>query len=346
MSVITELKRKTIYNPTSTELVDEALVIGGSPSGIINFTKPTNKWSLNLWDQMLNNTWFPKETDMNPDKRAYNLLNDDEHLMYDRALSQLIFNDSEQTNNLVDNINPYVTDPMINALLTRQAFEEALHSQTYAVMVEDISPNTDLLYDMHRTDPVLANKNAFIANMYADLARPTEETFALACVANNILEGIVFFGGFVALWSLGDKMMGSAKQISFICRDEKTHLALFKNMHNTLMRQYPTLRSDMVTKRAIELIKEAVEIEINWAKYITNGKILGFSDTAIEWYVKDKGNTIARNLGYGTIYDGDMGKSPLSALEEKYEDPNGIRTNFFEGTVTNYSKGSLNMEDF
>jgi ribonucleoside-diphosphate reductase beta chain len=341
------LKRKQIYNPLTTEKINEAFVAGGSPSGIINFTKPTNKWSLNLWEQMLKNTWFPQETDMNPDKRAYPLLSNDEHRMYDLALAQLIFNDSEQTNNLADNINPYVTDPVINSCLARQTFEEALHSQTYAVMVEDISPNTDLIYELHRSDPVLAKKNAFISNMYASLASdsPTLETFALACVANNILEGIVFFGGFVAIWSLGDKMQGSASQVSFICRDEKTHLALFKNAHNTLLRQYPEIRSASLEDRAISMIREAAEIEIEWTKYITNGKILGFSDTAISWYVKDKANQISSNLGYGIIFE-DVGKSPLVALEKKYEDPNNTRTNFFEGTVKNYSKGSLNMDDF
>ena len=35
--------------------------------------------------------------------------------MYDLVLSQLIFMDSLQTNNLMDNINPYITAPEINA---------------------------------------------------------------------------------------------------------------------------------------------------------------------------------------------------------------------------------------
>ncbi len=35
--------------------------------------------------------------------------------------------DSLQTNNLIDNINPFITSPEINLILVRQAFEEALH---------------------------------------------------------------------------------------------------------------------------------------------------------------------------------------------------------------------------
>jgi len=264
--------------------------------------------------------------------------------MYDLALSQLIFNDSEQTNNLIDNINPYVTDPIINSLLARQAFEEALHSQSYAVMVEDISPNTDEIYELYRTDPILAKKNAFIAGMYSELSsdNPTVETFVLSCVANNILERIVFFGGFGALWALADRMQGTGKMISFICRDEKAHVALFKNMHNTAVKQNPEVMTDSLKLKARDLIRQAAEIEIEWTKYITNNEVLGFSDKAIEWYIQGKANDVSTSLGYGEIYEG-VQKSPLETLEKKFEDPNNIRTNFFEGKVTNYSKGSLNM---
>ena len=93
---------------------------------------------------MLANTWFPEEVNMTLDKRDYaNDLTPEEKIGYDRALAQLIFMDSLQTNNLIDNVNPYITSPEINLILVRQAFEEALHSQSYAVMVESISANTD-----------------------------------------------------------------------------------------------------------------------------------------------------------------------------------------------------------
>ncbi|MFY4783757.1 ribonucleotide-diphosphate reductase subunit beta, partial [Aliarcobacter butzleri] len=71
-----------------------------------------------------------------------------EKRMYDLILSQLIFIDSLHTNNLMDNINPYITAPEINACLASQSYEEANHSKSYAVTVESISDNTDLIYVM------------------------------------------------------------------------------------------------------------------------------------------------------------------------------------------------------
>ena len=64
---------------------------------------------------------------MTQDAKDYKYLTPAEKRMYDLVLSQLIFMDSLQTNNLMDNINPYITAPEINACLSRQSYEEANH---------------------------------------------------------------------------------------------------------------------------------------------------------------------------------------------------------------------------
>lgn len=342
------MNKKTVYNPSSMEEVNEAKIFGGSPSGIINFTRPSNKWALQIWDGMEANTWFPKEVNTVEDKDAYLNLTDAKKRMFDLALSQLIFNDSEQTNNLMDNINPYITDPLVNACLARQAYEEANHSKSYAVLVEDLSVNTDLIYNMYKTDQVLAEKNTAIAEMYKELAteNPTDIDIMKAMIANNILEGIVFFGGFVAIWSLGNEMKAAAKMISFIARDEAgTHLPLFGNMYQTSLRQNKHIDKEYLTKVAYNYIDRFVNIEIKWTKYITNNQILGFSDTSIELYCKYRGNVVCENLGIPKLYP-NLPVSPLKAIEDKYCQFNTTRTNFFEGNVINYSKGSLNFNDF
>ena len=164
------MDRKTIYNPKSIETISNRKTFGGNPDGMINFTKYKYEWAVKLWDQMEANTWFPKEVQMTQDAKDYKFLTPPEKRMYDLVLSQLIFMDSLQTNNLMDNINPYITAPEINAILSRQSYEEANHSKSYAVMVESISDNTDLIYDMWKTDEKLQEKNSFIANVYKELS--------------------------------------------------------------------------------------------------------------------------------------------------------------------------------
>ena len=182
---------------------------------------------------MLANTWFPKEVDLTEDARQYRKLLPSEKRLYDKVLSQLIFMDSIQTNNSVDNVNPWITAPEVNMCLVRQSFEEALHSQSYAVMVDSISMNTDEIYEMWRTDNELKGKNEFIGNVYETYGQKAidgdDEAKIYMIIANQCLEGIYFYSGFAGIYVLAraGKMLGSAQMIRFIQRDEVTHLQLF-----------------------------------------------------------------------------------------------------------------------
>ena len=339
------MQRKKIYNPESNEGVSDRKIFGGNPTGIFELNKIKYQWAYNLWDMMLNNTWFPKEVDMTQDVRDYKLLTEQEKISYDKALSQLIFMDSLQTNNLIDNINPFITTPEINLILVRQAYEEALHSQSYAVMVDSISSNTDEIYEMWRSDKQLKGKNDYIASVYEKLAKdPTDEQIVKAMFANQILEGLYFYSGFTFFYTLArsGKMLGSAQMIRFIQRDEVTHLLLFQNMINSTKRERPDLFTNELIDEVYHMFEEAVQLEISWGKYITNGQILGLTDEIIDEYIKYLANDRLKAVGLKPLYDA---KHPIKWVDS-FSKFNDQKTNFFEGNVTNYSKGSLTFDDF
>jgi len=338
------MNRKNIYNPNSTENVNDRKVFGGDPTGIFELNNIKYQWAYNLWEMMLNNTWFPKEVDMTRDVNDYKNLTDNEKAAYDKALSQLIFMDSLQTNNLIDNVNPYVTSPEINLILVRQSFEEALHSQSYAVMVDSISTNSEEIYELWRQDMMLKGKNDAIAKVYMELAsNPTEHNFVKACFANQILEGIYFYSGFTYIYTLArsGKMLGSAQMIRFIQRDEVTHLVLFQNLINTLRKERPDLFTDKLKEEVIEMFKEAVKLECEWGKYITQGQILGLTDEIVEQYIKFLADDRLTSVGFEKLYNVE---NPIKWVDD-FAKFNDQKTNFFEGTVTNYSKGSLSFDD-
>ena len=338
------MNRKHIYNPESHESVNERKIFGGNPTGIFELNNIKYQWAYNLWEVMLNNTWFPKEVDMTKDANDYKNLTEAEKTAYDKALSQLIFMDSLQTNNLIDNVNPYVTSPEINLILVRQSFEEALHSQSYAVMVDSISTNSEEIYDLWRRDMMLKHKNDAIAKVYEELSEnPTERNFVKACFANQILEGIYFYSGFTYIYTLArsGKMLSSAQMIRFIQRDEVTHLALFKNLINTLRKERPDLFTEDLKAEVIEMFKQAVELEISWGKYITQGQILGLTDEIVEQYIKYLADDRLTSVGFEAIYHV---SNPIKWVDD-FSKFNDQKTNFFEGNVTNYSKGSLTFDD-
>jgi len=338
------LNRKKIYNPESNEDVNQRRIFGGNPTGIFELNDIKYQWAYNLWEMMLNNTWFPKEVDMTRDVVDYKNLTEAEKTAYDKALSQLIFMDSLQTNNIIDNINPYITSPEINLILVRQSFEEALHSQSYAVMVDSISTNSDEIYELWRRDMMLKTKNDAIAGVYLELAKePSEYNFVKACFANQILEGIYFYSGFAYIYTLArsGRMLGSAQMIRFIQRDEVTHLVLFQNLINTLKKERPDLFTDKLKAEVIEMFKQAVELETQWGKYITQGQILGLTDEIVEQYIQYLADDRLNSVGFDKIYNV---QNPIKWVND-FAKFNDQKTNFFEATVTNYSKGSLSFDD-
>lgn len=281
---------------------------------------------------------------MTKDVSDYKHLTEIEKASYDKALAQLIFMDSLQTNNLIDNINPYVTSPEINLILVRQSYEEALHSQSYAVMVDSISTNSKEIYDLWRRDMMLRGKNDAIARVYEELASdPSERGFVKACFANQILEGIYFYSGFAYIYTLArsGKMLGSAQMIRFIQRDEVTHLVLFQNLINTLKKERPDLFDEALKAEVYEMFKEAVRLESDWGKYITGGQVLGLTDAIIEQYIQYLADDRLSAVGLEKLYNV---SNPIKWVDD-FAKFNDQKSNFFEATVTNYSKGSLSFDD-
>jgi len=338
------MKQKTIYNPNGLDNGYKTKLINGNPSGIINLNNIKYQWAYKLWNVMLANTWTAGEVTLNDDVKEYKTLTIHEKQAYDKALSQLIFMDSIQTNHIMDNINPYITAPEINILLARQSFEEALHSQSYAVLVDSISTDSDHIYNLWRDDKMLRDKNDEIASIYGVLSEnPSEENILKSMFANICLEGIYFYSGFTYFYVLSrsGKMRGTAQMIKFINRDEDAHLAIYQNMINIMRKENPDLFTKKLEEEMTDMFKKACELEILWGKYITGRQILGFTDEIIKDYIQSITDKRLKSVGLQSVYGS---KNPIKWVND-YRNFNDQRVNFFEGNVTNYKVGGLNMEE-
>lgn len=337
------IQSKKIFNQTSNESTSESKIIGGNPTGIFNFNKTNFKWSVNIYKQMEGNTWFPEECSLGQDKVPYQQLQKQERYMYDMALAQLISNDSIQTNQIMDSINRYVTSPIVNACLSLQSYQEANHSRSYSVCVEEVCDDEDKIYELHKHEPSLARKNQAVADMYSkiyDGNEPTEQDLIVAFAANQILEELVFPGGFVSLFSLGNKMAGTAKMIQFIQRDESaTHVPLFRNIFKEAVKQVSL--EEETKEHIIDMIKHMTNEEKIWTKHITKGN-LGFSDKAIDMFIEEQANSICKNLDLPFIYEKTDG-GPLISIMERFSllSKNKIKTNQFEKPVSDYAINGL-----
>lgn len=343
VSLDTKVSKVKLYNEIPTE---EAVKtpFGGETSGIMNPSDGMD-WSIKLWDAMYNNDWRPNEVDTTNDGIGYKNLSPELQKSFDKVLASLIFNDSAQTVNLGMSVLPYVTNGNISLVIARQLYEEALHTTSYDAIVKDVSVNRDDIYELHLKDEELAKRNRYLANMYTDIAEGnnnvTIRQLFKSAIANNILEGIMFYGGFLFFWALGEKVRGTAEMIAFIARDERMHVLLFQQIITNALKSFPNIPKQEVEKIAREMVIDVTESEIEWLKGLSK-HLPNFSDTAIERYFYGKADDLMKGMTFEKIYN--EPESPLKAYEKMYAKPNEVRANFFEAKPKTYTAKKLSME--
>jgi len=345
-----KLVEKKIFNP-SVSNSEERLLIGGKTNNLMILSDNKYNWSFRLYKTMMGNFWIPEEVALGQDKIQYPLLQDEVRETFDKILSFLVFLDSLQTVNL-PNINDYITLPEINLLISIQQYQEALHSQSYGYIIETVIPaeKRKALYDIAIEDKYLVKRNSYIANYYQDFKdNKSEEGMLQVMMANYILEGLYFYSGFAFFYNLVrsyDVMTGVATSIRFINRDELTHVVLFKNMFLELQKEKPYLFTTEMKDKLLQMVKEGVDHEIEWARYAIGDKIRGLSIDLIDKYIRYIANSRLEAIGFNPIYKG-VEKNPLPFIDQ-FTKFNQIKTDFFEEKVQNYAKdnGNLTLDDF
>lgn len=325
--------------------VNDRRLILGQRDNFMAISPMKHKWARDVWKMMLTNTWTPGEVNLADDVICYrDNLTEAERFAYDKALAFLSNLDGIQFHNINMNISSHVTSPEVAMCLSRQAFEEALHVDSYAQMIEAISLDPMSVYMTFERDGILAKKNEFILNQsqVLGLKEFTARGFALALVSNILLEGVYFFSGFLVFYLLArqGKMLGSADMVRFIQRDEEqNHLTLFKHMLETMQIENPEVFDDEFWKDALDIFNTSAQLEITWGKYVFSGGVFGATDLMVENYIKSLCNKRAAYINAPfTPFPG--AQNPYEWVE-RFSAPNGVEKNFFETKVDAYQVGAL-----
>jgi len=335
------IEKNKIFNPEGEDAISKRSIIKGHTTGLfqLNLTKYT--WAKQMYQVMIGNFWIPEKVmGLKEDAIEFHeKLSAEEQKAYKGILSFLIFLDSIQTVNL-PRISDYITAPEINLILSIQAYQEAIHSQAYATMLETIvdSNERDEIYYFWKTDKVLLKRNQYIGQIYQDfMDHPSDDNFFKTIVANYLLESLYFYNGFAFFDTLEDsgKMHASERMIAYIRRDELTHITLFVNMMLNLKEEFPEIYDE---KEILDLTKIAVEQEITWSDHILGNKIPGINGETTKAYTEWLANDRLALLGIKPLYP-KATKNPYKHLE-RYQSLEDDKSNFFETTVINYTQST------
>lgn len=341
------INKKPLFNEFGDTETSKKRMINGNTTNLNDFNNMKYGWVSDWYRQAMNNFWIPEEINLAQDLKDYQKLDKDERVAYDKILSFLIFLDSIQTANL-GNINNYITASEVNLCLTIQAFQEAVHSQSYSYMLDTIcSPEkrNEILFQW-KDDSVLLERNKFIGDLYNSFVEePSTRNFLKTIMANYILEGIYFYSGFMFFYNLerNGKMPGSAQEIRYINRDENTHLWLFRNIIRELKEEEPQIFTEELIEELRYMMKTGVEHEIAWGHYVIGDNIQGINKKMIEDYIKYLGNLRLETIGLEKLYEG-HDKNPATWVDF-YADANSVKTDFFEAKSTAYAKAGALVDD-
>ncbi|MEC7030187.1 MAG: ribonucleotide-diphosphate reductase subunit beta [Pseudomonadota bacterium] len=302
------------------------------------------------WEHYRNtckNSWFPYDIGMVRDIAQWPTLSDDERGILERTLGFLSTADSLVANNLVLGMYKNITSPECRLFLLRQAFEEAVHMESYSYIVQSLGLDEAKIFNMYREIKSMADKANWSVKFTRILSDPAFETGTLEndqkllrdlIAFYLVFEGIFFYVGFVQVLSMGRRnlMPGACEQIQYIFRDESLHLNFGVDLVNQIIKECPELWTEAFQAEVRQIIKEGVALEYAYAEDTMPQPILGLNKEMFKDYLQYIGNRRLKQIGLEEEWPGAQNPFPwMSELIDLKKEKN-----FFETRVTEYQTGS------
>ena len=269
--------------------------------------------------------WRAEEIDLSKDLVHWDSLEGDERFFISMILAFFAASDGIVLENLAARFMGDVQLSEARAFYGFQIAMENIHSETYSLLIESYIKNTDeKLKLFHAIDhfPCIKKKSDWAQKWMHD----NRSSFATRLVAFACVEGIFFSGAFCSIYWLKKRglMPGLTFSNELISRDEALHTEFAVLLYNKLQKR-------MTKARIHEIIKEAVEIEIEFICNALPCRLIGMNSELMSQYIQFVADRLSLQLGYDKIY---QAQNPfdfmeLISLESK--------TNFFEKRVDSYA---------
>jgi ribonucleoside-diphosphate reductase beta chain len=327
---------------------------------IINNTKTdpnkilpmTYSWARQHYKDALANTWTPEEVPMQDDIEQWkgNNLSDLERRLILWNLGFFSTAESLTANNIVLAAYNHITNPECRQYMLRQAFEEAVHTDTFIYCCDSLGLDPDEIYGMYETIPSIREKDEFVIKLTESVFDPTFTTDTDAKVQKFvhdlvgyyvIMEGIFFYAGFAMMLALKRqrKMVGIGEQFEYIMRDESLHLAFGCDVINTIKQEFPQIWTDAFQEELVGLIRQSVELEAMYARDACPDGIVGINSEQFVRYVEHIADRRLERIGLPPQYHVENPFPWMSQATDLSKEKN-----FFETRVTEYQTWSLSWD--
>lgn len=313
----------------------------------------TYQWARRHYKDGVANNWVPEEIPMQDDIELWksDKLTDDERRLIFWNLGFFSTAESLTANNIVLSVYNHVTNPECRQYLLRQAYEEAIHTDTFIYCCDSLGLDPDSIYGMYETIPSIREKDAFVIDLTQGILDPAFTTEGPANIRRFIhdligyyviMEGVFFYAGFAMMLALKRqrKMVGIGEQFEYIMRDESLHLAFGVDLINTIIRENPGIWDDAFRSEITGLVTQAVDLEKIYARDACPSGIMGFTADMFQEYVEHIADRRLERIGLDPVFHRE---NPFPWMSQSMD--LAKEKNFFETRVTEYqTAGSLEWD--
>lgn len=311
-------------------------------------------WARQHYKDGVANNWVPEEIAMQPDVEQWQsstVLSATERRLILWNLGFFSTAESLTANNLVLTVYKFVTNPECRQYLLRQAYEEAIHTDTFIYCCDSLGLDPDEIYNMYQTVPSIKAKDDFVIELTKSILDPNFTTQGKQNIKKFlhdlvgfyvIMEGIFFYAGFAMMLALRrqGKMVGIGEQFEFIMRDESLHLAFGCDLINTIKAENPDCWDTAFQNELVQLIKKSVELEKAYAYDACPNGLLGINAQQFCQYVEYIADRRLERIDLPKVFET---KNPFPWLSQSTD--LSKEKNFFETRVIEYqTAGSLEWE--
>ena len=285
-----------------------------------------------LWEkykQHMSVFWTPEEIDLSKDMSHWEKLNDNERHFIKNILGFFAGSDGIVMENLAQRFNREVTWPEAKFFYACQNLLEAVHSETYSLLIDTyIQDKEEKAMILRAIDTIpCVKKKAEWALSWID---NKEESFATRLLAFAAVEGIFFSGAFCAIFWLKQRglMPGLTLSNEFIARDE----GILTDFACLL---YTKIVNRLDKKKAHKIIRDAVKIEKQFITKSLPCELIGMNAKLMADYIEFVADRLLLQLGYPKAYNS---ANPFPFMERISLEN---KDNFFEKRVSTYAKATV-----
>lgn len=287
----------------------------------------------NIWDLYKKHTatyWTTAQIDFSQDIKDWQeKLNEDERQFITHALAFFNVADGIVNENLAVNMMQLVQIPEARCFYGFQIMMENVHAETYSIMID-----TFIRDEVARAKALHGAANYPCIKKKADWAlrwlTDKNLSFGTRLVAFACVEGIMFSSSFCSIRWLERRglMLGLCTSNEYISRDEALHCD-FACLLLSMLKKKPS-RDEI-----LKIVKEAVEIEKEFAVDSLQVRLLGMNSDLMKQYIEHTADVLLVGL-MGEKYWNTKNPFDFTIMLTV----NG-RHNFFEKHISNYAKANV-----